>query len=169
MPYSWLSWQNVIKMPQFFQNDLYLMQFQSKIPLLKFLPQNSAMIPSLTICIKSSKMKKLKIWPRQHQWHQRSILCFGRTQVFQNQDTCSCVPSCFKHSYCSSVCILEKRVTWWLLPSTFLLFKKFNIYVYVSICLLIYKLWDMVRPKDQYIWQLSRFFICWDHEMPRAH
>lgn len=38
--------------------------------------------------------------------------------------------------------LLEKRVTWWLLPSTFLPFlKKFNIYVYVSICLLIYKLW----------------------------
>lgn len=39
------------------------MQFQSKFHFLKFLPQNSAMIPSLTICIKSSKMKKLKIWP----------------------------------------------------------------------------------------------------------
>lgn len=40
--------------------------------------------------------------------------------------------------------LLEKRVTWWLLPSTFFPFLnklKLNIYVHLSICLLIYKLW----------------------------
>lgn len=54
--------------------------------------------------------------------------------------------------------LLEKRVTWWLLPSTFFPFlKKFNIYVHLSICLLIYKLrtwWKTLRPNISKIVQI---------------